>query len=275
VAIGQWFERRQDGEINVIAWPGWTLAPAGDRIYVVDPESTRISVVDLDRLEVEQVARLTPPESPLERLGGWLRDRVVTRAEAKGGLYHTRQVEVSADGTRLYITGTDGDTCASNPGLDCARVPLGLLVVDTATMQLVHEEPLVDAFVLTPDGSRILATGTYSDWSDHDSDDETVLGYTGTGLKILDAETYEVLAHVRPDGLLWSHPAITRDGRFAHATIEGAGLDAAQEENAACTEACTLLLVINLERGEIVAERSFDAYYVQPIGVAYTSAGSE
>lgn len=170
--------------------PGLAWDIARDRLYVVDASEDRLTVVDLDRGQVVAEIDLASARSPLDGLGEWL----VPTARAKLVPGTDRTAVLDPDGRRLYVatmrrTLTDDFRAYS-------EVALGGFVVDTETMEIVGriEQP-VSALALSPDGARLLATGT-----DVESRHDQAGAVTPHGLFVLDPASLEELAHIPSAG---------------------------------------------------------------------------
>lgn len=269
LAIGQGFETLFDGqeEYNVLRYPGLAISPDGAWIYIVHSDEDQVTVVDTVRTVAAGPVEIGRSRSALAGVGGWLVDRFAGRAEAKGGIYRTKVAEVSADGRWLYISGGYDTACKDEPYFSCVSGnPVGLQVVDLQTMELVHEEREVNQFRVSPDGQRLLGWGQMTAIRDDPDDDENnEVVTTAFGLKILDAETFELIAHLVPGETAYS-VTFSPDGRRAYFLTEGSGRP--DDLSEPCTEDCTLLSVVELESGEVVATRMFGEGWFSLVSIA-------
>lgn len=265
VVIGQQFERLFDNEneYNVLRYPAVALSTNGERMYVVHTDDDRVTVVDLDRLVVERTVVVSRPKSALSRLGEWVLGGLIERAEAKGGVYRIKEAQISSDGRLLYVTGRADIVCEEQEYFACVDgAPFGLQIIDLESMELVHEEPGVSQMELTPDGHWIVAVGGAFDT--REDEHGVVVGY---GVKILDARNGELVAHVEPE-LSAEQLAVSSDGRFAYVVSNGPGK--LEDRSWGCSDACTRIAVIEIERGEVVAERFVDGGSVRLVSIAPT-----
>jgi len=124
--------------------PGLAWDLARNRLYVVDADDDWITVVDLAERRILERARMHPRSSILDRIGRWL----APPAEAKAVPSTTRTAELSPDGKRLYVIGTEeGDSLNT----------MGLQVVDTHDLTVIRrlDVPATDV-ALSPDGRRLV-----------------------------------------------------------------------------------------------------------------------
>jgi DNA-binding beta-propeller fold protein YncE len=263
VITGQRWETLLDDqpEYNILRTPGVALAPGGDRLYIAHAGEDRVTVVNLERLTVEQVADVSPPRSALSRLGTWLAGHLVSRAEAKSALYQRKQATVSPDGGYLYITGSADLPCHEQADFACTSHPLGLSIVDTESMRVLQREPDVSSFTLTPDGRRLLAIGFLRDYLTEE-EDRTV----GYGLKILDAETLDRIAHIWP-GAVVSVGAVSPDGRYAYLLSNGDGREVRADDPRRCETDCRRITVVDIEAGQAIATRMMDGTTIDLISL--------
>lgn len=254
VLVGQRFETlfENEDEYNVLRSPAVVAASDGSLVYVVHADEDRVSVVDVaaGTVRVEAIER---PRSVLSRLGGWLTSGLVSRAEAKGGVYRRKAATLSADGSQLYVTGVAEVACEGTPYFSCVDGrPLGLQVVDLESMELVAEFGGISRFVATSDGSRLVGIGAEVDYREVGPDEHGVR--VGFGAQVIDTRSLEVVAHVEPE-TWFLDVAVSPDGRFAYLLSYGPGRT--PEAEYSCREDCTLLSVVDLERGEVTATRVF------------------
>ncbi|MPZ97842.1 MAG: hypothetical protein GEU80_00670 [Dehalococcoidia bacterium] len=250
LVVGQRIEEREHGTFGTIRRVALALHPDGRRLYIAHADEDRVAVVDLEAEEVETFD-LARERSLFSRLGGWLLGGFVSTAEAKGGLNFRKQMAVSADGSRLYIAGIEDHTCPDHEYFGCrSGVPLGLQVVDTASMQVVHEEPGIGRFEVAPGGRWLLGSGRY--YEEVEGEDQMALH--AFGLKVLDLQTNEVVRH------LWPGEPIVRvtlapDGRHAYVVTYGSHHLDPPEWPLECEESCYRLAILDLNRGTVMEER--------------------
>ncbi len=247
------------GDERVYAYyqPGLALVPDDARLYVVDSIADEVTIVDLNKLQIERTVELREKRSALGRAGSWLWAQVVSTAEAKGGPVFNRQVEVTPDGGYLLIAGTTVEKLANeNIYRTFGQRPAGLMVVDTESMSIVWREPTIGRFQVTPDGRWLLGTGSY--WEDELDDEDGFGGLVAFGLKLIDLESLEVASHFWPE-LEVRLGAVTPDSKFAFVTTEGPGMEEWRRSGVNCEVDCLQLSVIDLQSGEIVGEILLDA----------------
>jgi hypothetical protein len=263
VLIGQQFEPvfEDGGEYNFLRNPAFV--PSADRnlMYIVHADADRITVVDLAAAtaEVEEIIR---PSSALSRFGGWLASRLVSRVEAKGGVYQRKEAQLSADGGQLYVTGVSDIVCEEIESFACLEGhPLGLQVVDLATMRLAAEFPGINRIAATPDGTRVVGIGSEHDYRHVENDRAREIGF---GATVVDVTSLEMIAHIAPD-VAFSDIAVSADGRWAYLLSAGPGVD---PMTLTCSERCTRLTVIDLADGTTAATRLFESRRLQLVSLA-------
>lgn len=130
---------------------GWDLPQR--RLFVVDAEADRISVVDLLTGSAKVPVTFRPPRASLvENLLRWL----VPIAEAKMTSETGRVAVVSPDGTHLYVRGLRSEFVKRDGGWREQVTPLGLRVIETASMTEIAriDEPVED-LRLSEDGRQL------------------------------------------------------------------------------------------------------------------------
>ena len=158
---------------------------------------------------------------------------------------------LSPDERWAYVGGGGALEC---PDLDTPCEALGgrVHVIDLHTMEVVHEEPSVNQVVVSGDG-RWLVAALLVGANDDSNLPERVQGRLGDGLKVIDAATFEVVAHLEP-GRAFHQLAASADGRFAYALTGGPGtVDLGYGEP--CTSDCVELVVIDLEQRAITSRQ--------------------
>lgn len=217
---------RELGRIELPHSVGYAMFAAdGTHLYL------GTTVVDLDRMAIVEELAL-PDGVPAPSLGRWGR-------------------ALSPDRTRLYLAGDDPESCAdevlaANGSRTCRPQPLGVQVIDLATMEVLYNDPTANLLALSADGRRLVT----SLWTS-DQEGGPYREQYGDGLKVVDTDTLEVLAHFDPGGppIL---PFISANGRFAYTYSEGPGRELVRpwEE---CPADCTAITVYDLDRLELVA----------------------
>ena len=153
---------------------------------------------------------------------------------------------ISPDGKHLYLAGTDHSSCfeATTP---CRSEPLGFRVIELDTMALIYADPAPDTFAMSRDG-RWLITAL--------SESIDAEAGRGDGLKVIDADSLEVVAHLDPDAA-YESVVIGGDGHYAYATAHAPGLGRPPNP-ANCSSSCGVVTVLDLERLEVIAEHVYD-----------------
>lgn len=220
--------------------PGLAWDIARSRLYVIDANDDRLTVVDLDRGRVVAAAALVSARSPLDALGAWL----VPTANAKLVPGTDRTAVLDPDGRRLYVA-TMRRT-QSDDFREFDEVALGGFVVDTDTLRIVGriDQP-VSELALSPDGARLLATGT-----DVLSRSDEAGVVTPHGLFVLDPVSLEELAHI-PSGGPMRVAGFSPDGGTAYLQ--------SWEDEPSGGQVC-VISSLRLDRLEIAAERRVDGY---------------
>lgn len=220
--------------------PGLAWDIARDRLYVVDANEDRLTVVDLDRGRVVAATELVAAQSPLDALGAWL----VPTAYAKLVPGTDRTAVLSPDGRRLYVA-TMRRT-QSDDFREFSEVALGGFVVDTDTLRIVGriDQP-VSALALSPDGARLLAAGT-----DVSSRHDEAGVVTPHGLYVLDPISLDELAHIPSAGPM-RVAGFSADARMAYLQ--------SWEDEPSGGQAC-VISSLRLDDLEIGAERRVAGY---------------
>ncbi len=198
-------QRRTEGGGYESFRPGLAWDMARGRLYVVDANDDRLTVVDLGSGRVSKSIDLKRAQTPLEALGEWL----APSAEAKVLPGTDRTAVLDPEGRRLYVA-TLRRTFSDN-FREYSEAPMGGFVVDTDSLQIVGpiEQP-VSELALSPDGARLLATGTEV-LSVHDQTGSE----TPHGLDVLDPLTLKLLAHI-PSGDRMGVVGFSSDSRLAY-----------------------------------------------------------
>jgi len=220
--------------------PGLAWDIARDRLYVVDASEDRLTVVDLDRGRVVAATELVSAQSPLDALAAWL----VPIARAKLVPGTDRTAVLDTEGRRLYVATMH--RTQSDDLRDFREVALGGFVVDTDTLRIVGriDQP-VSELALSPDGARLLATGTDVE-SRHD---ETGV-VTPHGLFVLDPVSLEELAHIPSAGPM-RVAGFSADGRIAYLQ--------SWEDEPSGGQVC-VISSLHLDGLDIAAERRVSGY---------------
>ena len=237
-----------------LAQPGLAWDVAQNLLYIMHAEEDKVTVVDLTTAEITRQANIAPQQSVLERflsLG-------VQTAHAKVVAGATKQAVLSPDGQHLFVIGlaseieqTDDETM----GWIWHETPLGLQIIDTETLT---EKTLLDLPVtnmtLSPDGQWLLLTGTYDETRTVDG-----LVRVAHGLYIVDTESMVVSHHLLPDEEV-NLQGFATNGRFAYVSTSTSEWLEDQYDNWRVQ-----LHVVELETGQIIAEREFSGSFLQLI----------
>jgi WD40 repeat protein len=231
--------------------PGVAITPDGARIYIAHADSERVTAIDTNPLRPQPPEVVQRPQPLAGRLASWLLDQFVTRAEAKP-MPHTRIARTSNDGRLLYVTGDDYTPCPNNPYTSCiSGEPFGLQLIDLESMQLIRHEPGIERFLLTPNGRWLIGVGDITYWSN----DEQRTITDALGLKVLDATTGQLAAHLEP-GAFIEDIAISPDSRHLYYLSD--------PRDPRCPTPCRTLTVVDLETTEVIATQRFGP---RPIGL--------
>ena len=236
--------------------PAAVLDDAGGRYYIVHADTEAITVINLETGVVKTTdagaAASKPGKSlPLRLLGG-LTSLFVSKAEAKGEGWLTRQAGLTPDGRLLLVTGRgylDTETYRVSP--------VGLRIIDTRTLEVLHREEGVNKFVLSSAGGYVFATGfSYSaekEWTPE----------RGIGLMVFDLGKLEIAAHIEP-GKAYGDMALTLDGGYLHLTFDGPGREQKRlEGDDSCAEPCIVLLVdvIEVDGFNLIAQYESEVFF--------------
>jgi len=214
-------------------FPGFAVSPDGTRAYVVHAEVDEITVVDLEAREVMARHALDEADAATTRLGRWLLDRFAHSAEAKGAAEYLRNVQLTADGRYLLISGSTVEETPEEvaPGAWVDGTVAGLIAVDVTTMEVVYRDAAAGDFALSPNGYSVLTWGP-SHWE-----------ADRVGLRILDLRTME--AALLFEGDLVGPAHVSPDGRYGYARLP----ELRQSGR---------LVAFDLETGEVVAEHPLE-----------------
>ena len=253
VVVGQRFEERgaEGAKMNMLRTPGVALAPDASRLYIAHADDDRVTMVDLERMEVVASAAPQSKKSLMGRLGSWVSGLFVSEAKAKGGAYFVKEAAVSPDGRWLYITGSGAEICETDQYFPCVEwAPMGLRIIDTGSMEVVAEFEGIGHMLLTPDGERIVGWAMAYDYrGGGESADEVRYGPY-----VIDTATQQLLGVVDPPVGGWEI-AVSPDGRYAYTVTQ-------------TLDHQSLLSVIDLERVEVVEERLYQARTLGLVGLA-------
>jgi hypothetical protein len=133
--------------------------------------------------------------------------------------------------------------------------PAGLVVIDLATADVVLREDGIGQFEVSADGRWAIGTGSYYDEALMDEHGNG--GLVAFGLKVVDLQSLEVVAH------LWQDEdaavlGISPDGRYAYIRREGPGMTvsrSAPPPKPPCGAECWQVHVLDLERGQVITSR--------------------
>lgn len=207
------------------------LSPDQRSVILLGAGNGAITEVDLSTMTAER--RLLPPGGPQPGLP--LVGPTVSAA-------------VSPDGQRLYLSGTDHSSCILGGELPCGSQSLGFRVIDLERMELRYADASPSSFAMSANG-RWLITARQTPSFDAGDD-------VPAGLKVIDARTLEVVAHLEPESTFES-VVITHDGRYAYATSDGPGLGQPPDIRN-CTSSCGTVTVIDLDALEVIATHTYD-----------------
>jgi hypothetical protein len=200
VELSEEFIRYPDfpyGEVE----PGIVFDTVDGRLYAAHADGKGLTVVNLLTNDVDVVS-LEPQPSFWGRALSWL----IPPAEAKGSEPSaTISAWLSPDRRFLYVTGEADDAWRdSDKRLHTMTEPLGLMVVDTQTLELVRSLELPVSRGLSTD-SGVALTGTTSKriWCDEEcnpdnNEPEVEGGGEATGLYILDPDTLDIREQLHP-----------------------------------------------------------------------------
>ena len=253
VSVGQRLMEGEERSYYALFSPGTALSPDGGRYYVAHPDENKVTVVDLEEMRVERSVEIEPKRSLWEDLTSGFLGLFASRAEAKGGASLMKGALVSPDGRWLYVTGLrqNIDPAAGPRG----SFPLGLQVIDTETMRLVHEEEGITSVTPSPDGRWLYATGwgyEYGEAQDAAGHRQTI--YRGWGLKVLDARTNELVQHFNPQQA-YHNFEMSADGRYIYLMEAGPGYMASMTTQGQCAAPCHTLYVLDAASRELLGQR--------------------
>lgn len=158
----------------------------------------------------------------------------------------------SPDDRLLYVAGLETycstTTDAPSTGFVCPPDRLGVRVIDLDTMEVLYEDLEANQLALTPDGRWLVTLLS------RQAEDGRLIG---TGLKVIDATSLKVVAHVEPDAP-FRMPAISADGRHAYVISDGPG-GGSNPFIDRCVADCSIVTVVDLERLEVIATHTYDA----------------
>ena len=143
-------ETGEHGEYSAQYLPGTAVSPDGRSYYVVHPDEDRITVVDLESMQVERSEEIGHNAS----LFGRLLSLLASTAHAKGGATTSKGAAVSPDGRLLYITGSTERPVRETADAEertWESIDYGLKVIDTASLEVVAEDVPPSA----PSGSHL------------------------------------------------------------------------------------------------------------------------
>ena len=211
----------------------------GERAYGFDSSARRMTIIDLELMAIERTVAL--PEGAF-RIS-----------------FFPFSVNVSPDGRWLYLSDMDEmEECPELLNGPCiTNRPLGLQVIDLSTLEIVHHEPEINWFTVSPDGRWVIGTGWLRDLRGLSP------GFTkyqteevGFGVKVIEVGSWKVAAHVQPDER-FNFPLFSPEGRYVYLTSSGPGAPL-QRADPECVEQCSVITVFDLEALEVIAARSLD-----------------
>ena len=261
VLVGQRHEEGPDGEFYATYLPARAMSSDGSRYYIVHPDTDQVAIVDLENMRLERTVEVATRRSPLERLGSSILGLFLSSAEAKGGLYMSKQALLSPDDRWLYITGVEDAAPDIPPN---GRKPLGLKVVDTQTMDVIYEEDGIGRIALSPDGRWLFGTGWAYEYTQVSANEYRSDNFEGWGLKVIDARSHALAAHINPDGV-YRQMAVSADGRYVYVISEGSGYEEAALNQGRCSTPCQLMHILDVESRQMVAERQLLSFSAELI----------
>lgn len=185
---GSMLEGPKDQEQALVTWtPGLAYAPTRDILYIVSADAEQFAIVDFLSRSIETKNILPPPVSWLDRL--FARTAGIAEARAMWGV--RKQVVLSGDGKKLFVTGQASSTSSGPNPLGQAPGPLGLQVIDLKTSsQITSLDTKAIDIQISPDGQYLFLTS----WDS---------GVPSTD--ILLSNTLENVAHLTGQSLIVTH----------------------------------------------------------------------
>ena len=187
---GLWWTRvetDEHGEYSAQYLPGTAVSPDGRSYYVVHPDEDRITVVDLESMQVERSEEIGHNAS----LFGRLLSLLASTAHAKGGATTSKGAAVSPDGRLLYITGSTERPVRETADAEertWESIDYGLKDIDTASLEVVAEDVPPSA----PSGSHLNWAVMYREVAP-DPSGRYLYALRGAELFIMDPTTLEVI----------------------------------------------------------------------------------
>jgi hypothetical protein len=221
-------------------WPGLAWDTSHDRLYIAHSDNTAITAVDLTKGVVALEAPIRPRRSLAAAIGAWF----VPPAEAKGAPPGgERQAVVSPDGDMMYVTGSRTELTRLGPERWIERrTPYGVSAVATDGLtERSRADGMFEAAHLSPDGTRLLATGRT--WEVEFGGTDSTISYNG--LTLFEAPELDVVAHLWPEADAWVL-GFSGDGNLAYAVWC---------ERPTLKEVTGTLASIDIASGAVVAER--------------------
>lgn len=129
ILAGTWASNLRENGFKVPAWwsPGIALSPDGSQIAVFDGSNNQLTLIDTRGLRVERRLTVSAPSTALDGILGAL-GVTPTIAEAKEFQGMQLNLEYSADGTMLYLSGVRGSPSHAQAPFHS----LGLRAIDVA-----------------------------------------------------------------------------------------------------------------------------------------------
>jgi DNA-binding beta-propeller fold protein YncE len=263
MALGQKKEDGFDGETYAQYLPGHAISPNGQRYYIAHAEDDEITVVSLEEMKVERTVVPQRRHSIFEKAIGTLLG--VGRAEAKGGPSNRKQLVVSPDGERVFVTGgRDHEVAEDSPGYE----PVGLTVLEADTLEIVAEHEGVGGIQLSPDGSLLFATGWSHQWTRTGPNELTPDRYRGSGLKVIDADTGALVSEFEPERIFESVVPAT-SGKVVYLITHQPGYRGLAWKQTGCAVLCQTITVYDVSSGSAIAERVLNTHIVELFSAAF------
>jgi hypothetical protein len=144
------------------SWPTVSLAPDGRRLALLESLGQVVTIVSMERLEVERTVSLNPPPSALTgllELAGLIPRVAYAKPERRRGALQTLQAAFTADGEGLYVFGAEA--IEISPG-HWSQHGLGVRLLDLNQQRIVASglsDQLVGSVLPLADGQATYTFG--------------------------------------------------------------------------------------------------------------------